>query len=198
MLTKVISKLDRAVLELAIVDAFYDMCFYESEEFIIDLEKYFESVDGKTNTEEQDTKFFESTMPYIEHSILIYGKSIMEGLKEGGKAGKPPANDSLKKIGMVPAETTKLILNKDSKAAYESEITEADETAIWEGVGSIIPDAAKRGFAKGKKALVNSVDKIGKSVKSGITVSAKLFSKNLKGFKIPSDKAAVTTPQKKM
>ena len=196
MLTEVISKLDRAVLELALVDAFADMCFYEGEEFIAELEKYLETVDNKTNTEEQDGQFFETSMPYIEHSVMKYGAGIYESIKEGGKPGKPPANDSLKKIGMVPAEN-KNILGKDSKAAYESELTEAEEIEIWEGLGKTIYPAVKEGIDKAKKKIKNTGKNLSNAITSGVA-SAKMFAKNLTGMKISKDKAAITAPQGKI
>jgi hypothetical protein len=194
MLTEVISKLDHVVLELALIDAFTDMCFYEGEEFSANLENYLTSVENKTNTEEHDTAFFEISMPYIEQSIMIYGRSIYEGLKEGGKPGKFAANDSKGTVGIVPAERNKLILGKDSKNAYNPTLTEAEEEKVWETIYEVIFPAAKAGI---KKAKDKAGKAIGDAVKGGVA-SAKMFAKNLSGFKIPKEKeVALAAPEKK-
>lgn len=183
MLTEVMSKLDRAVLELALVDAFTDMCFYEGEEFTAELESYLKDVENKTNTEEQDTKFFELSMPYIEHSVMKYGATILESIKEGGKPGKFAPNDSKGTVGITPAEKTKLILGKDSRAAYDakdSKLTEAEEIAVWEGLGGTIYPAVKKGVTKAQTMLVTTGNKLSNVAKSGLLATQK----KLSGFKL--------------
>lgn len=204
MLTEVISKLDRAVLELALVDAFTDMCFYEGEEFIAELEKYLEDIDNKTNTEEQDNVFFETSMPYIEHSVMKYGTEIYEGLKWGGP--DDPANT--KGEGLVGAEVTKIV-NKKARDKYltkaglnvpttaKKTLTEAEEAEIWEGVGQIIYPAIKEGIAKAKTALVKTGKSLSDAAQSGILAAQKKLQKFLTDTKI-AGKPAVTAPQEKV
>jgi hypothetical protein len=196
MLTEVIGKLDRAVLELALKDAFCDLSFYEGEEITTKLEEYLTCVENKTNTEEQNNEFFELAMPYIEHSVMKYGSYLLEGLKEGGKPGTFAANDSKGKVGLVPAEKTKLILGKESKAAYESELTEAEETQIWDDIYEAIFSAAKAGVAKAKTSLVKTGEKLKKSTLGALSASAKNFKKNLAGFKLPKGETPNPTANK--
>ena len=199
MLTEVISKLDRAVLELALVDAFTDMCFYEGEEFIAELEKYLETVDNKTNTEEQDSAFFEASMPYIENSVMKYGAEIYEGLKWGG----PSDSANTKGEGLVGAEVTKVVNEKSkneyltkaglkSPAAAKKTLTEAEELAIWEGLGKTIYPSVKEGVAKAKTALVKTGKNLSNATTSGITAAQKKLQKFFAGTKI-AGKPAVTT-----
>jgi len=204
MLTEVISKLDRAVLELALVDAFADMCFYEGEEFIAELEKYLEAVDNKTNTEEQDSVFFEASMPYIEHSVMKYGAEIYEGLKWNGPGD--PANT--KGEGLVGAEVTKIVNEKGKNkyltkaglkvpAAAKKTLTEAEEIEIWEGIGTTIYPAVKEGIAKAKTALVKTGKSLSDATQGGILAAQKKLQKFLTGMKI-AGKPAVTAPQGKI
>jgi len=195
MLTEVISRMDRAVFEIALVDAFCDLCFYEGDEFIADLDAYLDSVDVKTNTKEQDNAFIEFAMPYIENSIMLYSSTITEGLKTGGPGD--PANS--KGEGLVGGEVTKVIGEKQrgeflNKAGLKTptnatkKLTEAEEIQIWEGVGQDLIKAAKEGSKKAKIILSKTGKNLADSVTSGI-VSAKNFAKNL-SFKIPEKKSA--------
>lgn len=194
MLTEVISRMDRAVFEIALVDAFCDLCFYEGDEFIADLDAYLDSVDAKTNTKEQDNAFIEFAMPYIENSIMLYSSTITEGLKAGGPGD--PANS--KGEGLVGGEVTKVIGEKQrneylTKAglkapSVQKKLTEAEEIQIWEGLGQDFINAAKEGSKKAKIILSKTGKNLADSVTSGI-VSAKNFAKNL-SFKIPEKKSA--------
>jgi hypothetical protein len=203
MLTEVISKLDRAVLELALIDAFTDMCFYEGEEFTAELEKYLSAVDSKTNTEEQDAMFFDIAMPYIESSIMVYGREIYEGLKPGG----PKDSANTKGEGLVGGELTKVI-NPKGKDEYlekaglktppdaKKGLTEAEEVAVWEGLGETIYPAAKAGLKRAKNAIVKTGKSLSAATTSGITAAAKNFKKNLSGFKLPKGEVPNTSNKK--
>ena len=106
----IISKMDRTILELALVDAFCDMCFYEGDKFIQRIEKYVSDVDAGSNTEEQDTAFFEVAIPYINNSVMIYfGASLTEAQEE-----KIVGADTFVKSN-VPAD----VLNQTGKDARD-------------------------------------------------------------------------------
>ena len=169
MLTDVISKLDRVVLELALKDAFYDMCFYEGEEVASNLEIYLQAVVDKTNTEEQNTAFFESAMPYIEASIMVYGAGLYEGTPE---MVTPADKNTLQQKMGGPKGPMAISQAMDKNRAYVHKLHEGEE-AIWEDVAKVIFEegALKAGIEKSKGK--------GKSI-----TSAKKFGYNLH-FKLP-------------
>lgn len=191
MLTKVISKLDNTILELALTDAFSDMCFYEGEEFIVNLESYLKDVDEETNTEEQDDTFFELSIPYIENSVMKYGIELYEGFKEAGPATGDPGQTKnvttgADTVGLLDKDTKNILRKKAGLANSEEskKLTEVEELQIWEGVGKVIYPAAKAGIEKAKAGLIKTGKNLSNAVKSGL-ISSKLFAKNLKGFKLP-------------
>jgi len=171
MLTKMISKMNHAILELALKDAFSDMCFCEGEEFMADLESYVNDIETKTNTEEQNSAFFELAMPYIEKSIKVY--------YENQKPIVAPVDKKQGLVGKAPVD----------KHIDPKQITESEE-AVWEGVGKMIVPAAKGALGKVKA-------KIGSPVLGGITIANSTFKKNLKGMKTTGGKSATTTPGNK-
>ena len=198
MLTEVISKLDRAVLELALIDAFSDMCFYEGDELIVDLESYLEDVDNKTNTEEQDNAFLEFAMPYIERSIMTYGANLFEGIDEfniPAERGSSGSNVKVKTGTDVNTQTLESSKNLAKKVLKGNKLTEAEELAVWEGLYEAIIPSAKAGIAKAKTALVKTGKNLSNTVKGGI-LSAKTFAKNL-SFKVSKGKSATASPEKK-
>ncbi len=165
MLTEVISKLDRVVLELALKDAIYDMCFYEGEEISNILESYLQNVIAKTNTEEQNTMFFELAMPYIESSIMVYGAGLYEGTPE--MIAPADKNTMQQKLGgpKGPLVGTQMI---DKNRALVHKLHESEET-IWEDVAKIIFEEGilEAGIkkAKGKgKGLVSTKSSFGKNL----------------------------------
>lgn len=185
MITDMISRLDRPILELAVVDAFEDMCFYEGEEIINILEGYLEAVYNNTNTEEQDSLFIEMSMPYIEHSITKYASGIYEGLKSGGP--KDPVNS--KDGGLVGADTV-AVINKEARNQYlakaglktpdpaKAALTEAEQIKIWENtIGQIIYPAVKEGISNAKSALVKTGKNLSNSVQSGLLAGRKKMEK---------------------
>ena len=181
MLTQMISKMDIVVLELALVEAFCDMCFYEGEEFTATLESYLENVKNKTNTEEQDTAFFETSLPYIENSVIAYTNCLFEGFTEM-TVGADKNTIMAKKIGKVDDSSQLLTKNRKKlrKMVDTNSVTEAEEAAIWEGVGKLIYPAAEKGIAKAKTALINAGGKLGDVTKAGILKFKK--KKKLPGF----------------
>lgn len=193
MLTKVISELENSILELALVDAFSDMCFYEGEELTAELESYLKDVEEGTNTEEQDNVFFELSMPYIEHSIMIYGKEIYEGINEMTTGAD---KNIVKAKALVGADGTSQLHDKNRNNLLkmvnkQKPLTEAEEIQIWEGISKTIFPAAKAGIEKAKVGLIKTGKTLANTVKSGI-LSSKLFAKNLKGFKIPKEDTAAS------
>lgn len=172
MLTELISKMNYAILELALKDAFSDMCFCEGDEFMADLESYVNDIETKTNTQEQNNAFFELAMPYIEKSIMVYC--------EGQKSIVAPVDKKQILVGKTPVD----------KHIDPKQLTESEEIAIWEGVGKMIVPAAKGAIGKVKA-------KIGSPVLGGITIANNTFKKNLKGMKTTGGKSATTTPGNK-
>lgn len=168
MLTEVISKLDRVVLELALKDAFYDMCFCEGEEVVKLTESYLQDVIEKTNTEEQNIAFFELAMPYIESSIMVYGAGLYEGTPE--MIAPADKNTMQQKMGgpKGPLAGTQML---DKNRAAVHKLHESDE-AVWEEVTNMI-------FTEGiLEAGINKAKGNGK-------ISTKIaFGKNLH-FKLP-------------
>ncbi len=192
MLTEMISKLDRAVLELAIQDAFFDMCLYEGEELIANLENFIIAVENKTTTKEQYDIFFETTIPYIENSIAIYYEGYKGSPKDpadtkevtvgGDTTGEFNKAQYLKSVGLkVPAKAAK------------KPLTESEEAEIWEGVGSTIIPSAKAGIDKAKTFLVTSGKKLG-DVTTGAIASV---AKKISGFKLNKGKTAIAAPTQK-
>ena len=175
MLTEVISKLDRVVLELALKDAFYDMCFYEGEEFTADLEKYLSDVKSKTNTEEQNTAFFETSMPYIERSVMTYGSSLFEG-----PHSVVVGADWNKVIGQTHTgaeASTSQIQDGAKKLLHAAKnLTEAEEAQVWEKVTTML-------FTEG--VILEGVKKSKGKKGAGPSATAQSFTKNFKGFSIP-------------
>ena len=148
------------------------MCFYEGEEVASNLEIYLQSVIDKTNTEEQNTAFFELAMPYIEASIMVYGASLYEGTPE---AVTPADKNTLKqKMGgpKGPLAATQTI---DQNRAYVNKIHESEE-AIWEDVAKLIFEVGtlEAGIKKSKGK--------GKGKVKGLSATA--FGQNLH-FKLP-------------
>jgi len=195
MLTEVISKLDRVVLELALRDAFYDMCFYEGEEVANGVEIYLQNVIDKTNTEEQDTAFFELAIPYIESSIMVYGSGLYEGTPE--MIAPADKNTMQQKMGgpkgpLVGTQT----LNKNREEVHK---LHENEEAIWEEVANMIfmEGALNDGIKKAKTGLVKSGKKLSNVAQGGILNAQKKLQSFLTGMKI-GGKPAITTPQGKI
>lgn len=184
MLTEVISQLNEAVLEMALVDAFYDLGFYEGEEIINDLEKYMDDVENERNTVEQDDAFFEIATPYIENSIMAYSSTIQEGAGEGtAPASKQRAKEKIV-TGGVGADVLSQSLNTNRADAKKS-LTESEEAEIWEGVASKMMGSAKKGLGKAKDALALYGKALADATKVGLASGAKKFKHNLSGMKVP-------------
>jgi hypothetical protein len=155
MFIDTLSTMNNVVIELALADAFKDMRFYEGDEFIVKLKEYLFEFDNNSTTEDYDSLFFESVMPYIEYSVMRYGKGLYEGLKWGGPSD--PANS--KGEGLVGGELTK-ILRASGKNSYLSKaglktlrtskkaLTESDESAVLESIVPFIYSAAREFVAK--------------------------------------------------
>lgn len=180
MLTEVIRKLDRAVLEIALIDAFCDLCFYEGEEFTQDLINYLNEVDNGTNTEEQDNAFFEISMPYVEKSLMIYSSTINEGIPEV-TVGADKNTLEKAKAGAVGAEILTQMKHKSRELAKEK-LTEAE---LFEGLGRDMIEAAKEGTKKAGAVAFKTGKALADATKVGVVTGAKQFKKNLLGFKVP-------------
>lgn len=183
----IISRLDRTILELALIDAFCDMCLYEGEEFIKDLEIYLETVNNQTNTEEQDIAFLELSMPYVENSIEKYSSTISESEQKEFVTGSDKNELKRAKVGGVGADALRQAKTVGRTLA-KKELTEAEEIKIWEGVVGDMVSAAKEGVKKAANKSLIVGKSLGKAIPVGVAAAAKNFQKNLKGFKIPADK----------
>jgi hypothetical protein len=181
MLTEVISKLDRVVLELALKDAFYDMCFYEGEEVTDLVESYLQDVINKKNTEEQNIAFFELAMPYINSSIMVYGAGLYEGTPE--MIAPADKNTIQQKMGgpKGPLMGTQMI---DKNRTMVNKLHESEE-AVWEEVTNMIfmEGLLENGIRKAKGKGKGKDKGKGKSI-----ISSKKFGYNLH-FKLPEDRS---------
>jgi hypothetical protein len=160
----IIRKMDRAILELALIDAFCDMCFYEGDEFIQSIEKYVSDIDTEKNTEEQDIAFFEVAAPYINNSVMIYcGESLTEAQEE-----KVVGADTFAKSN-TPAD----VLNQTGKTARDEAKDKLAGKAVkklTEEEEAILSDII---FETLKASLVIAKDKIfkvGKNLADATTV----------------------------
>ena len=197
MLTEVISKLDSAILELALIDAFSDMCLYEGEELIANLENYLKDIEEGTNTGDQDNVFFELSLPYIEHSIMIYGKELYEGINEMTIGAD---RNTVKSKALLGADSSSQLHNKNRNDLLkmikgQRALTEAEEIQIWEDISKTFYPTAKAGVKKAKIALIKTGKNLSNAVKGGI-VSNRLFAKNLMGFKLPKGDVAGASNKK--
>jgi len=189
----IISKMDRAILELALIDAFCDMCFCEGDELIQSIEKYVSDIDDKKNTEEQDIAFFEVAVPYINNSVIIYcGASLTEAQEE-----KITGADTFVKSN-VPAD----VLNQTTNAAREGakekllgksvkKLTEEEETIL----GDLIFETLKTSIVIAK----NKITKVGKSLadatSAGLVAAQKKIAKNKK--EVAGGEVALADPDDK-
>lgn len=203
MLIEVISRMDKSILELALVEAFCDMCFYEGEEFVQELEKYIADVESGQVTDEQINNFFNMAESYIDNSIMIYGAHLIEEGAGEIAVGADKANAENK--SSVPADALSQIKDKSREELQKlkkfnvpanKKLTEAEELAVWEGVGQIIPSAVKEGIAKAGKKVKEIGGKMSTSVTSGIAAAQKKLQQHLINTKI-GGKAAVASPEKK-
>jgi hypothetical protein len=155
MFIDTLNTMNDVVLELALADAFKDMRFHEGEEFITGLQNYLLEFDNNTTTEDYDSSFFESIMPYIEYSVMRYGEGLYEGLKSGGFSD--PAYS--KGEGFVGGEASGILGEKErnsylSKAGLKipgtskKALTESDESAVLESIVPFIYSAAREFVAK--------------------------------------------------
>lgn len=81
----VANKLDNSIFRQALTDAVTDMCFYEGDEATDEMEQYINLVKDGKNTVDLDQAIMDRLVPYMENSILIYGKYLAEGeIKSGG------------------------------------------------------------------------------------------------------------------
>jgi hypothetical protein len=189
----IISKMDRTILELALVDAFCDMCFYEGDEFIQRIEKYVSDVDAGSNTEEQDTAFFEVAIPYINNSVMIYfGASLTEAQEE-----KITGADTLAKSN-VPADA----LNQTGKDARDDakdklagkvvkKLTEEEEAVL----GDIIFETLKGALIVSKDKIINVGKNLADATTAGVVAAKKRFVEN--GKAVEGDAALAAPDDKK-
>jgi len=189
----IISKMDRAVLELALIDAFCDMCLYEEDEFVQNIEKYISDIDVGKNTEEQDIAFFEIATPYINNSVMIYcGESLTESQEE-----KITGADTFTKSS-VPADA----INQTGKDARDEakeklagkvvkKLTEEEEAIL----GDIIFETLKRALVVSKDKIVNVGKNLADATAAGVVAAKKRFAEN--GKTVEGDIALAAPDNKK-
>lgn len=178
---EIISKMDRAILELALIDAFYDACIFEGEEFTSCLIEYLDSVDKGESTGEQNVAFFEMTLPYVERSLYFYASTIHEGTKTEAVTGADKNDLQKIKTGGVGAD----VLTQMKDDSRETAKKELAESAILEGLVQDMIEAAKAGARKAVVKMLQTGDALADATKVGLETGVKQFKKNLAGFKIP-------------
>lgn len=193
MLTTMISKMDRAILEIALINAFSDMCFYEGEEFMADLESYVNDVENKTNTEEQDNLFFELSLPYIEKTIMAY----YEGAPKPIHVGADETSAKLDKSGGTGSDVNRQT-SESGKQKFKSIIKDSEEidTAAWDTLIEAIFPAVKEGIEKAKKKMSEVGGRLSLAAKASIAAAQKKLQAHLSGFKI-GGQSATASPAKK-
>ena len=189
----IISKMDRAILELALIDAFCDMCLYEGDEFVQSLEKYVSDIDARKNTEEQDTAFFEIATPYINNSVMVYGgESLIEAQEE-----KIIGADTLAKSN-VPADA----INQTGKDARDEakeklagkvvkKLTEEEEAIL----GDIIFETLKASLVVAKDKIIKVGKNLADATAAGVIAAKKRFVEN--GKTVEGDTALAAPNDKK-
>lgn len=189
----IISKMDRTILELALVDAFCDMCLYEGDEFVQSLEKYVSDIDARKNTEEQDIAFFEIATPYINNSVMVYGgESLIEAQEE-----KIIGADTLAKSN-VPADA----INQTGKDARDEakeklagkvvkKLTEEEEAIL----GDIIFETLKGALIVSKDKIINVGKNLADATAAGVIAAKKRFVEN--GKTVEGDTALAAPNDKK-
>ena len=189
----IISKMDRAILELALIDAFCDMCLYEGDEFVQSLEKYVSDIDARKNTEEQDIAFFEIATPYINNSVMVYGgESLIEAQEE-----KIIGADTLAKSN-VPADA----INQTGKDARDEakeklagkvvkKLTEEEEAIL----GDIIFETLKGALIVSKDKIINVGKNLADATTAGVVAAKKRFVEN--GKTVEGDTALAAPNDKK-
>ena len=189
----IISKMDRAILELALIDAFCDMCLYEGDEFVQSLEKYVSDIDARKNTEEQDIAFFEIATPYINNSVMVYGgESLIEAQEE-----KIIGADTLAKSN-VPADA----INQTGKDARDEakeklagkvvkKLTEEEEAIL----GDIIFETLKASLVVAKDKIIKVGKNLADATAAGVIAAKKRFVEN--GKTVEGDTALAAPNDKK-
>lgn len=203
MVLEIISRMEIPVLELALTDAFCDMCIYNGEEFIQVLEQYIDDFEAGKSTEEHDKEFFEIAEPFLNHSILAYASYLVEGASEiTVPADKANAENKSQVAADALSQTKDDAREKLQKVKGFSvpknakKLTEAEENDILEGIGQIIPNAAKEGIKKAKDYIVKTGGKLANATTSGIASAQKKLQNYLIGTKIGGN-VATASPEKK-
>ena len=138
-----ISKLDRAVLELALKDAFYDMCFCEGEEFVNELVGYLDDIKTGTNTTDQNMAFAEISIPYIENSIAVYCENVKDP-----HVGAD-FNTLASQKGITGSDVNRITNAGNLKKFIEMKgLTEAQEANIYDTVSQLTYSTLMEGIEK--------------------------------------------------
>ena len=185
----IIKRMEIPILELAFVDAFCDMCFYEGDEFIQDLESYISDVLAGKNTDEQNLAFLEISESYVMKSLIMYGgQSLLEAQEE-----LTVGVDDAKKSN-VPADSLKQ-MKKASRDAVNKKLTEAEEEIF----GQIVMESLQRAVEISKEKIDKVGKKLANATTSGITVAQKKLQNFLTNVKIndTEGKVAIASPEEK-
>jgi len=193
----IIKRMEIPILELALVDAFCDMCFYEGDEFVQDLESYISDVLAGKNTDEQDLAFLEISESYIMKSLIMYGgQSLLEAQEEltvgvdDTKKSNVPA-DSLKQM----KKTSRDIANKELTRVGNKKLTEVEEEIF----GQIVMESLQKAVEISKEKIDKVGKKLANAATSGITVAQKKLQNFLTNVKIndTEGKVAIASPEEK-
>ena len=183
---EVMLQMDKSILELALVDAFSDMCLCEGDEFIKKLENYIETVKAGKNTEEQDVEFFTIAEFYIEKSINIYNSDLFEGQEEITVGADTVAKSN------VPVDALKQMKDKSRKIASK-ELTEEEINNI----GAIIFETLKGSLNLIKDKVSKSGTSLANATTSGIVAAGKKLQSLLVADKNTGKEIALAEPDKK-
>jgi len=163
----IIRKMDTSILELALVDAFCDMCFYEGDDFVQDLESYISDVLAGKNTEEQDSAFMEISEPYIVKSIIMYcGESLLESQEEI-TVGADSASKSV-----VPADSLKQMKKSSRDLANKKLLLSESEEEIF---GQMIIESLQKAIDVSKEKVGKIGKKLADTTTSGIIALRRNF-----------------------
>ena len=165
--------IDRAVLELAFTDAFYDVCFYEGDKFVDWMDSYLTEVDNKTNTKEQDATFLETTGPYIKNSLKLYSAPICEGFKEGGPKNDP-ANTKDVTVG---GELSSVSNPSVKKNLQDNAGIKSSTKKLAEDIKEIMIQSAKSGSMKYRNITETVNKNLTESAMVGITSGVKRYNR---------------------
>lgn len=194
MLVGIISRMDKSILELALVDAFFDMCFYEGEEFTKQVEQFIIDIEEGKITEDQANKFMSMAEPYIDNSLLAYGSHLMESIPDVKLGADKSTAVSKTHVGadVIGTQSLKRAKEEIQKAKkFNTKSKTLTEAEIYENLATIIPDKVKKGVNKFKEKAGKLANSLNKATISGVSAAQKELQSHM-NIPVKGGKAAVT------